>query len=165
MTSLPGLELLALIKPHTGEPRIIRPTARGFGSDVAALVEGGNGRFFVKAVRNRPGGRRDSLVRERLINPTAHPISPALPWNAEDDEWVAPGFEMVEGRCSDFAPDSPDLTSIVDSLNRIGEFDLPEVAHDWSETRWNRFAADEARSPRSFEATHCSTPTSTPTTS
>ncbi|MFE2870946.1 hypothetical protein [Embleya sp. NPDC059259] len=143
--SLPPPEFLALIRPHTGEPGNVRPTSRGFSSDITALVESEEGRFFVKAVRNRPGGRRDSLIRERLINPTVHPISPALLWNTEDDDWLVLGFEAVEGRRSDFAPDSPDLPAIVDTLNRIGELDPPEVAHDWPETRWNRFATDEAQ--------------------
>lgn len=62
----------------------------------------------------------------------------------EDDAWVALGFEWVEGRASDFAPDSADLPVVVDILNRIGELDLPEVAQAWPETRWNRFAVDKA---------------------
>jgi len=143
-TSQPTPEFLTLIRPHTGAPSDIRPTSRGFSSDVTAIIEGEKGRFFVKAVKNRPGGRRDSITRERLINPTVHPISPALEWHTEDDTWVALGFEAVEGRRSDFAPDSPDLPAIVDTLNRIGELSLPDVARGWPETRWNRFATDEA---------------------
>ncbi|WP_046503323.1 hypothetical protein [Streptomyces odonnellii] len=140
----PGPEFWDLVHPHTGDLVEFRPTARGFSSDVTALIEGEKGRFFVKAVRNRPGGRRDSIARERLVNPAVCPISPALRWHAEDDKWIALGFDWAEGRSSGFAPDSPDLPAIIDTLNRIGELDLPEVAHDWPETRWNRFAADEA---------------------
>ncbi|WP_432001246.1 hypothetical protein [Streptomyces sioyaensis] len=135
---------MALVSPYTGEITDIQPTARGFSSDVTALIECEEGRFFVKAVRNRPGGRRNSLVRERLINPAVRPISPTLRWHAEDDAWLALGFERVEGRSSDFAPKSEDLHAIVDTLNRIAELDLPEVARDWPETRWNRFTADAA---------------------
>ncbi|MFE2034021.1 phosphotransferase [Streptomyces scopuliridis] len=138
-----GAGFWSLLHPHTGDLIDFRPTARGFSSDVTALVECEKGRFFVKAVRNRPGGRRDSITRERLINPAAFPISPALRWHAEDDTWHALGFDWVDGRGSDFAPGSPDLPAIVDTLNRIGELDLPKVARDWPETRWNRFAADE----------------------
>ncbi|MFJ9848555.1 hypothetical protein [Streptomyces sp. NPDC101150] len=144
--SLLAPEFMALVRPHTGDLSDIRPTSRGFSSDITALVECEKGRFFVKAVRNRPGGRRNSIIRERLINPAVFPVSPALRWHAEDDAWIALGFELVEGRASDFAPDSPDLPAIVDTLNRIGELDLPEVARDWPETRWNRFAQDEADS-------------------
>ncbi|MGY4959001.1 phosphotransferase [Streptomyces nigrescens] len=140
----PGSEFWTLIHPHTGDLTDFRPTSRGFSSDVTALIECEKGRFFVKAVPNRPGGRRDSIIRERLINPAVRPISPALHWHVEDDTWVALGFDVIDGRGSDFAPDSPDLPAIVDTLNRIGDLDLPEVARDWPETRWNRFAADEA---------------------
>ncbi|MFJ5227426.1 phosphotransferase [Streptomyces sp. NPDC088400] len=140
----PGPEFWSLLHPHTGDVTDFRPTPRGFSSDVAALIECEKGRFFVKAVRNRPGGRRDSIIRERLINPAACPISPTLKWHSEDDTWHVLGFDWVDGRGSDFAPGSPDLPAIVDTLNRIGEVDLPEMARDWLETRWNRFATDDA---------------------
>lgn len=118
--------------------------AGGFGSDIAALVTGEKGRFFVKAMRNRPGGRRDSLIREGLINPYVQPISPAVRWQVEDAAWIALGFEYVEARSSDFTPSSPDLPAIIDVLNRIGELELPDVARAWPETRWDRFAAADA---------------------
>jgi len=142
--SHPTPEFLALIEPHTGPVGDVRPVSRGFSSDVTAVVHGERGRFFVKAVGNRPGGRRDSLVRERLINPAVHPISPPLLWHTQDDTWVVLGFEAVHGRRSDFAPHSPDLPAIVDTLNRIAELDLPDIARDWPETRWNRFTPNEA---------------------
>lgn len=143
MSELIESELRTLIHPHTGDLVDIRRTSRGHSSDITALVACDEGPFFVKAVRNRPGGRRDSLVREGLINPFVRPISPAVCWQAEDDAWIALGFEAVDGRSSDFVPVSPDLPAIVDVLNRIGEVDLPEVAGDWAETRWNHFVEDE----------------------
>jgi hypothetical protein len=143
-SSLPEPDVRALIRPHTGAFTDIQPTARGFSSDLAALVECEKGPFFVKAARNRAGGRRDSLVREGVINPFVCPISPALRWRSEDANWIALGFDVVEGRSSDFAPGSADLPVVVETLDRIGELGLPEVARDWGETRWDRFAADEA---------------------
>jgi hypothetical protein len=109
-------------------------------SDLTALVECEKGPFFVKAVRNKPGGRRDSLVRERLVNPHVRPLSPVVLWHAEDDHWMALGFEVVEGRPADFGPESPDLLAIVGSLNQIADLPLPEIAHDWTETRWDGYA-------------------------
>lgn len=140
---LPESEIRALIRPYTGDLADIQRTPRGFSSDVTALVDCEKGPFFVKAVRNRRGGRRDSITRERLINPFVCPISPALRWCAEDDDWIVLGFEAVDGRSSDFTPGSPDLPEVVELLNRIGKLDLPEAARDWPETRWNRFAADD----------------------
>jgi len=139
---LPGPEFWALIHPHTGVLAQAQPTARGFGSDLTAVIECEKGPFFVKAMRNRPGGRRASLNRERLINPAVQSVSPALLWHAEDDEWLALGFDVVDARRSDFTPASPDLPALVDLVDRLGDLALPEVARDWPETRWDRFAAD-----------------------
>ncbi|WP_234017472.1 protein kinase [Streptomyces sp. FxanaC1] len=109
---------------------------------MTALVQAEHGPVFVKACANRPGGRRASIIRERLVNPAVRAVSPALRWHAENDDWIALGFEVVEGRSSDFAPGSPDLPAVVDILNRIGELPLPSEASDWRESRWDRFASD-----------------------
>lgn len=140
----PGPALHALIHPHTGGLTGIRPTERGDMSDLTALVECERGPFFVKAMRNRPGGRRDSLLREERINPFVQPVSPALRWQAENEEWIALGFDVVDGRPSNFKPGSPDLPAVVELLNRMGELDLPDIARDWPETRWNRFVSNES---------------------
>lgn len=126
-----------------GDVSSIERTARGFSSDVTALVDSEKGVFFIKAVRNRPGGRLDSITREMLINPFVRPLSPALRWYAEDEHWVALGLEAVDGRLSDFAPNSSDLPRAAELVGSLGELDLPEVARDWPETRWDRFARDE----------------------
>ncbi|MGW2326675.1 phosphotransferase [Streptomyces sp. NPDC001700] len=141
---LPGPEFWALIRPHTGVLAEAQRTAGGFGSDLTAVIECEKGPCFVKAMRNRPGGRRASLIRERLINPAVQSLSPTLLWHAEDDEWLALGFHVVDARRSDFTPASPDLPAVVDLVDRLGDLDLPEVARDWPETRWDRFAAEKA---------------------
>ncbi|MEC3994822.1 hypothetical protein VSR01_15335 [Actinacidiphila sp. DG2A-62] len=141
--SLPGPEFWTVVHPYTGEVSNAERTARGFSSDVTALVDCEKGPFFVKAMRNRPGGRRDSLMRERLINPFVRSVSPALCWEAESEEWTVLGFEVVEGRSSTFDFGSPDLPAVASVVRRIGEIPLPPVAQAWAETRWNRFAADE----------------------
>jgi hypothetical protein len=64
----PGPGLRALLRSRIGTAAAIEPTARGFGTDLTAVVEGENGRFFVKAMKNRPGGRRDQMLREKVIN-------------------------------------------------------------------------------------------------
>ncbi|AQA16485.1 phosphotransferase [Streptomyces malaysiensis subsp. malaysiensis] len=140
---LPGPGFWALIQPHTGVLSQTQPTARGFGSDLTAIIECEKGPFFVKAMRNRPGGRRASLIRERLINPAVQPISPTLLWHADDDEWLALGFDVVDARRSDFTPASPDLPGVVDLVDRLGDLPIPDIARDWPESRWDRFAVDE----------------------
>lgn len=64
-TDLLGSAIQPVIREHTGPVAEIRRTAHGASSDLTAIVECENGPFFIKAVRNRPGGRRDSLIRER----------------------------------------------------------------------------------------------------
>ncbi|WP_019631984.1 hypothetical protein [Actinomadura atramentaria] len=135
--------LLALIQARVGdEIRFSSTAARGNSSDATVLIDSEHGSFFVKAMRNRPGGRLDSLLREEAINPFIRPVAPAMRWRAEDDDWVVLGFDAVDGRSSDFAPGSADLPAVIDVFNRIANLELPEVARDWRESRWDRFAAD-----------------------
>lgn len=143
MNDLPGPEFRALISPYTGDISDIRPTP-GHSADITTVIECEKGAFFVKAVPNRPGGRRASLIREGLISPFIQELSPALLWQAEDDAWIALGFEALQGRSADFTPGSTDLPAVVGLLNRIGTLPLPDVAREWEETRWDRFAADES---------------------
>ncbi|WP_253916980.1 hypothetical protein [Streptomyces sp. MNP-20] len=142
MTGLPDSHFEELIHPHTGAVGHVRTPARGFSSDFAAVVEGEKGRFFVKAMFNVPGGRKDSLLREQAINPFVQPLSPSLVWSAGGDEdgWIILGFEVIEGRASRFEKGSSDLSAVVETLDRIAGQGLPEVAKSWSEDRWDRFA-------------------------
>ncbi|MGW2948940.1 protein kinase [Streptomyces eurythermus] len=139
----PESKILPLIRRHTGEVSSIRRTKRGFSSDLTALVDCEKGVFFVKAVRNRAGGRRTSLIREQMINGYTSPIAPPLLWEVED-HWLVLGFEAVQARTADLAPGSPDVPKVVDLVCRIGELPLPPVAEHWTETRWDRFTADPA---------------------
>ncbi|MFJ3494833.1 phosphotransferase [Streptomyces sp. NPDC086091] len=136
--------ILPLIEDHTGLVAGVRRTERGFGSDLTAVVEGADGRFFVKAMRNRAGGRRDSLIRERLINASLGGIAPPLLWDEMTDDWLVLGFALIDGRSADFAPASPDLALVVDAIGEIGRLSLPPIAQDWAETRWDRFASDSS---------------------
>jgi hypothetical protein len=142
----PDPEFRVLIRPYTGEVSGVHPSKYGYSSDLTALVECEKGPFFVKVMRNRPGGRRDSIMREKAINPYVQPVAPTLRWHAEDEGWVVLGFEVVEGRPSDFTPDSPDLPAVVELVNQLGRLPFPEVARDWPETRWDRFTAYPAES-------------------
>ncbi|MFK4189573.1 phosphotransferase [Streptomyces sparsogenes] len=146
MANNPDSESLwALVRPFTGELCDVQPTTRGNSSDVTALVTCETGPLFVKACRNRPGGRRASLVRERLVNPSVSGVvSPALRWHAEGDEWLALGFDVIEARPSRFEPDSHDLGAVVAVVDRFRELALPAEAAKWRESRWDRFAGDDA---------------------
>ncbi|WP_416972602.1 protein kinase [Streptomyces sp. 4F14] len=143
-TPLPESAIHPLIHHHTGPITTIRRTTHGNTSDLTAVIDCANGPFFVKAVRDRPGGRRDSLLRERQVAPTLLDLSPPLLWDVEGDGWLVLGYEAVEARHADLTPGSPDLPLVVDTVARIGRVPLPAYAHSWTETRWDRFTPDAA---------------------
>lgn len=134
---------MALIRPRTGTVTSVRPTSRGNNSATTAVIDCARGPFFVKAVPNRPGGRRDSLRREARINPHIRPLCPAVRWQAEDDAWIVLGFDVIDARPTDFVPGSSDLPAVVGILNRIAALPLPDIARDWPETRWDSHAASD----------------------
>ncbi|MEU5795601.1 hypothetical protein ABZ800_19105 [Streptomyces sp. NPDC047813] len=143
-TDTPEDAVLPLIRQYTGPVTEVRRTARGFSSDLTAIVQCAKGPFFLKAVRNRHGGRRDSLIREWEIGAALGHIAPSLLWHVEAEAWLVLGYEVVEGRSAGFEPGSPDLPLVVDMVARIGRLPLPAFARDWTETRWDRFAATGA---------------------
>nr|WP_246258809.1 aminoglycoside phosphotransferase family protein [Streptomyces typhae] len=138
---MPDPHFRELIEPHTGKVDNVLIPRRGFSSDFAAIIETAKGSFFVKAMFNHPGGRLDSIRREKEINPSVQSISPRLLWDVESEGWVILGFEAVEGRSANFDLGSTDLPVIIDALNRITEIPVPAAARDWSEERWDSFAS------------------------
>jgi hypothetical protein len=140
----PEPDIRALIRPHTGDISELRPTKRGYSSNLTAVVTCEKGPFFVKVMRNRPGGYRASIRREQFINRFVRPLSPALGWVAQDESWIVLGFEAVEAREADFLPGCADLPAVAELLDRICALPFPEAIREWTETRWDRFAADPA---------------------
>ncbi|MBH1938362.1 protein kinase [Streptomyces sp. AV19] len=145
MTELPDGHFRALIRPYTGEVDQVHVPKQGFTTDFAAVIDSEKGSFFVKAMFNRPGGRRDSILRERAINPYVQPLSPRVLWSVDGDDagWIILGFEVIDGRDLDFEPDSPDLHIAVGLLNRAASLELPDVARDWREDRWDAYVRSE----------------------
>jgi len=141
----PDQALRALIEHRTGPLKALTATEHGYGSDVTALAEGDAGTTFVKAMRNRAGGRRDSLLREIAIAPYLTALAPPLKWAETGDEhrWIVGGWEAVEGRPADMRPGSADLERVVEVLSRASDLPVPPVAKDWTEQRWDRFAPEE----------------------
>lgn len=110
--------IIDLLRPHTGTIEHTGPAPAGFGAATTGLVEASHGRFFVKAT---PQDSRDlkAARREAAINSSVQPVSPAIRWQAENDDWFVLGFEAVEGRSVDFLPGSADLPLVIDIVNRV----------------------------------------------
>lgn len=134
----PGPQFWALIEPYTGPIHAVHHTARGYSSEVTAIVHGAAGPVFVKAARDT-GPHTSSLQREAMINPYVRSVSPALRWQHSGDGWLVLGFEVAPGRHADFTPGSPDLPAVVDAVAAFGKLSGPDIALGWVETRWDRF--------------------------
>jgi hypothetical protein len=134
----PGPQFWALIEPYTGPIHAMHHTARGFTSEVTAIVRGAAGPVFVKAARDT-GPHASSLEREAAINPYVRSVSPALRWQHCEGGWLVLGFEVAPGRHADFTPGSPDLPAVVDAVAAFGKLSCPDIAQGWIETRWDRF--------------------------
>ncbi|WP_067491651.1 hypothetical protein [Actinomadura hibisca] len=132
-----GLE--KLITSHSGHIRHVSP-AGGHMSDHTVFIESDRGTFFIKAMQNRPGGRRDSLMREAAINKALAGIAPKLRFQTGDTDWVALGFDYVRSRHPDIGPGSQDLGRVMLLIDRIGGLVPPASTHDWVETRWDGYA-------------------------
>ncbi|GAA2015317.1 hypothetical protein GCM10009839_08190 [Catenulispora yoronensis] len=134
----PGPEFWELVRVHTGEVYGVRHTEHGSRADVTALVRGESESVFVKAVRTARGqGHVDSIEREAAIN--AYVPAPKLLWVLREGGWIVLGFEAVDGRESSFDPDSTDLPAIVSVIDRVASAEVPTLAQEWAETRWDRF--------------------------
>lgn len=134
-----------LIHPHTGDIHEDQPVSSGYSWSTTFLLNSEKGKFFVKGVPNRPGGRLDSARREADINPFIRGICPTMRWQAEDKKWFVMGFDVIEGRPANFLPGSADLHRVAAALNRVSALPSPQVALEWEETRWDRFVTEEDR--------------------
>jgi hypothetical protein len=147
-------QIQQLIAPHTGRIHHVE-SAAGHSAATTAVVTSEQGRVFVKAVPDRPGGLRDEVEREGLINPHLDGLAPKLLWRTRGEGWFALGFEVIDARPTDYAPGSADLPRVVEAMERVVELPLPNVARSWVETRWDRaLTEDEVAAVRGDHVTH-----------
>ncbi|MFB4310618.1 hypothetical protein [Actinomadura sp. GTD37] len=137
-TDLPD-ELRAEIQATTGRVKSIEPARRGNHADFASTLHGPDGSTFVKAARKPADGdgpEAMSLRREAAVNPYVAEFAPRLRFQVETGEWVALGFERVDGRPADFAPGSPDLAVFAKTLHAIQATPCPDVVQRAVEQCW-----------------------------
>ncbi|GAA4239815.1 hypothetical protein GCM10022254_61880 [Actinomadura meridiana] len=133
------------IEAKTGQIERIEPAPKGNHADVASTLHAANGRVFVKAARkleDRDGPEVMSLRREASVNPVVSEFAPRLQWQAEAGEWLALGFDHVEGRPADFSPASPDLDVLAKTIHSIQNASCPDAVRLLVERRWQRYTDD-----------------------
>ncbi len=110
----------------------------GDGCDLAAVVDAGEQRLFVKAVHG--DGRRARWLRnEHTFGHLAAGIAPSPQFACQVDDWLLVGFEHATGRPADLASDSPDLPRIgdvVDDIARRAGEGLRSLSERWRNTDW-----------------------------
>jgi hypothetical protein len=108
----------AAVECHTGRILKVLPVETGSISDVAVVLDTGDGRYFCKgAAADNPMGWMHR--NEARINPHLPPPMPRLRWQVEQDGWLLLGFEHVDGRHPDLAPGSPDLSGVAAALTAM----------------------------------------------
>ncbi|OLT12040.1 hypothetical protein BJF79_04250 [Actinomadura sp. CNU-125] len=143
-TSLPE-HLRREIEAETGPVLRVEPLSKGNHADIAATLHTSGGRVFVKAARklvDRDSPEVMSLRREASANPFVCEFAPRLRWRVETGEWLALGFEYVDGRPADFSPGSPDLEALAKTVHAVQETPCPDAVRMSAERRWQRYADD-----------------------
>lgn len=143
-TGLPE-DLREVISMHTGKIGAVTPASAGNHADVSATLETGQGRMFLKAARKSEfgaGAEVRSLRAEAAVNEYVTAFAPRLLWTAEAGEWLALGFEHVEGRPADYAPGSEDLEVLADLVHALQFAPCPGVVRRQVGMRWQKQTSD-----------------------
>ncbi|MEU8239405.1 phosphotransferase [Actinoplanes missouriensis] len=104
----------------------VTPATTGDHAEIAATVTGTNCRVFVKAA-STDFGVRSLRFELRVSEAISGPLSPAVLWHFEADDWLVVGYEHCEGPHADLSPGSPDLGLLGEALTVLGETPAPDV--------------------------------------
>ena len=131
------------IEARTGRIADVRVATAGQNSPLAAVIDTGDGKVFVKGM---PSDHRRVITqaREAAVASLVIEISPALLWNFDEAGWNVLGYEYVDGRHADYTPGSPDLDRLVhlmDALSAIKVSDDPGPFKR-AEDRWKLYVDD-----------------------
>ncbi|MFD0688816.1 phosphotransferase [Actinomadura fibrosa] len=134
------------IAERIGLVRSVQAASGGSNAAFAATVTGTAGPAFVKAARrtapDQDGPQVRALRREVLINPCVPEFAPRLLWTVEAGEWLAVGYEHIDGRHADYAPGSPDLETLTKTVRQLQGTPCPDTVAMRVERRWEHLVAD-----------------------
>jgi hypothetical protein len=129
-------EARILIEKETGPISSVTEITGGRNSEISVIVRTDDGATFVKG-RRAGHPRAWTQERERLVNPLVRHISASLKWSTVDDDWNLLGFECVPGKHADYAPGSPDLPKVIDTLRQLQDVTFPgSIEVKQAEQRW-----------------------------
>ena len=115
----------------------------GQSSNFAAVIHrDGAEPVFVKGVEGISPPMR-WLRNETELGLLASGIAPAVRFSADIDDWLVAGFEYLSGRRAQLEPGSDDLALVADTLDRIGQIEVPNLRpleQRWASTWWDRLA-------------------------
>ncbi|MFL1376842.1 protein kinase [Nocardiopsis protaetiae] len=139
--------IIDLIAPHTGAIDHTEEVTTGYGVSTTLRVDAVEGRFFLKATPNEPGGNLDAARREAAVGPFVAGVSPRVRFTVEDSTWFVVAFDLLDARPSDFTSGSADLPVVIDTVNRMstGTSLPPDLVLEWEETRWDRFTTEDEK--------------------
>ncbi|MFI9047285.1 aminoglycoside phosphotransferase [Streptomyces sp. NPDC053427] len=120
-------DVLAVIEARTGPVLKAEPVSGGLNSEIAARVHTSTGTVFIKGLR-QDHRRVWTQKREADINPHVRDLAPALLWRAEDAGWDLIAFEDIQGRHADYAPGSPHIPLVADTMTRLSAVQAPDIA-------------------------------------
>ncbi|WP_158587953.1 protein kinase family protein [Actinomadura logoneensis] len=141
--------MLDAVEARTGPVVGVRPAVEGNHADIASAVIGPRGRLFLKAARRISaevdGPEVRALRWEAAINPHVTEFAPRLLFRQDAGEWLALGYEYVDGRHADFAPGSPDLEILAVTIEALQARAAPDVlAAKQAGRRWETVMDDVA---------------------
>jgi Ser/Thr protein kinase RdoA (MazF antagonist) len=143
-TDLPE-EIREGIAAETGPIARIAPAPTGNHANIASTLHAEDGRVFVKAARklaDRDGPEVMSLRREAAVNPFVTGFAPRLHFTVEAGEWLALGFEHVQGRPADFSPGAADLEVLAKTIQALQSTPCPDAVGMRVENRWKSAGPD-----------------------
>jgi hypothetical protein len=131
------------VERETGPVLKAETALGGANSGIAVTLHTADGRIFCKGVSS--DHRQVWTQRQEAdINPHVLAMTPRLLWQIESGGWNLLGFEHVDGRHADLAPNSPDLPKVAEILLLLGGIPYPDLPLKTAERRWATYADPSA---------------------
>ncbi|MFI1013364.1 phosphotransferase [Streptomyces sp. NPDC020965] len=121
-------ELRQAIELRTGRVVSARSVTAGLNASAALIITtAGNGRLFLKGVRDDDVAGATALRWESLLNRTVRGVGPTIRHTYRAGGWFCLAFILIEGRHADMGPRSEDLGAIAFTLRQMQKLRAPQT--------------------------------------